>query len=152
MEIKVAVTNRKAYHNYTILETFEAGLVLAGNEVKSLREGKASIAEGFVQISGGEAYLENVNIPPYAKQSSHVIDYEPAHKRKLLLHSKEIERLYSGTQEKGFTVVPLEIYFSSRGFAKVKLGLAKGKREFDKREAIAKKETDRNIRRELKKF
>ena len=127
MDIKIVTTNRKAFHDYHILETVEAGMVLAGYEVKSLRKGEVNLTDGFVRFDGGQAYLENVHIAPYSHQSTHVQDYDPRQKRKLLLRAQEITRYYTKTREKGLTVVPLELFFSVKGLAKIKLGLAKGK-------------------------
>jgi SsrA-binding protein len=149
-EKKVVTTNRKAYHDYEVLETHEAGIVLKGYEVKSLREGKASLVDGVVLFSKHEAFLENVYIPPYLQQSTHVFDYNPTQKRKLLLHKTEIDRLYTRTREKGFTVIPLEIFFSPRNIAKVVIGLCKGKHAFDKRETLRKRDIDRDTQREMR--
>lgn len=148
MERKIVTSNRKAFHDYSIIDRFEAGIVLAGYEVKSLRNGDANLKDGFVSINGGQAFLENIHIAPYKFQSKHVTDYEPRRPRKLLLHKNEIIRLFSRTREKGLTIVPLELFFSPRGIAKVTLGLAKGKTSFDKREAIMKKDMDRDMERE----
>lgn len=149
MERKVVANNRKAFHDYAILERYEAGLVLAGYEVKSLRSGQANLTDGFVNFSShGEAFLDNVHIPAYAQQSTHILDFDPRRKRKLLMHSKEIKNLYQKTREKGLAVVPLEIYFSPRGLAKVSLGLAKGKKSFDKRESLKRRDIEREMRRD----
>jgi SsrA-binding protein len=150
MENKIVTTNRKAFHDFAILETFEAGIILAGYEVKSLRKGEANLTDGFVAFKGDEAFLENVYIAPYAQQSTHVQDYNARQRRKLLLHKGEIGRLATRVREKGLTVVPLEVYFSPRGIAKVKLGLAKGKRAFDKRETIKRRDIEREMQRELR--
>jgi len=150
MEKKIIASNRKAYRDYSVLETYEAGIILAGYEVKSLRSSQAMLADGLVSFYRDEAYLENVHIAPYAQQSTHVLEYDPRHSRKLLLHKKEIGRLYDRTREKGLTLIPLEMYFSPRGMVKVVIGLAKGKKTIDKRETIQRRETEREIRRELK--
>lgn len=150
MEKKIVASNRKAFYSYHILETLEGGLVLSGYEVKSLRSGNANITDGFVRFDNNEAYIENVHIAPYAQQSTHIQDYDSRRKRKILLHKNEIIRLYSKTREKGLTVVPLEIYFSKRGLAKISIGLAKGKNTFDKRESIKQKDLNREMRRESK--
>ena len=147
---KTAATNRKAYHNFSITETYEAGIVLAGYEVKSLRGGHVNLTDGFVNFRNGEAYLANVHISPYLNQSSHIMDYEPTRQRKLLLHRQQIDHLLSKTREKGLTLVPLEIFFSKRGHAKVILGLGKGKRLSDKRETLKKKSIEREIQKEFK--
>jgi SsrA-binding protein len=150
MDKKIVTTNRKAFHDYAILETFEAGLVLHGYEVKSLRKGQANLTDGFVHFSQGEAYLENVHIAPYAQQSTHVQDYDSRQRRKLLLHKQEATRLYTRVREKGLTLVPLELYFTPRGLAKVTIGLAKGKRMVDKRDTLRRKDIEREMRREMK--
>ena len=149
MEKKVVATNRKAFHDYTILETIEAGIVLAGHEVKSLRGGKSSLTDGMVTFLDTQAVLENVYIPPYTHQSTHVMDYNPRHKRKLLMHATEIHRLSARVKEKGLTVIPLELYFSPRNIAKVAIGLAKGKRSVDKRDVIRKRDLDRQMERDI---
>ncbi len=125
-------TNRRARHDYHIEESFEAGIVLTGSEVKSLRGGRASIAEAFARVTDGEVWLENMHIPPYLQGQTR--DYDPRRPRKLLLHRREIERLIGKTRERGLTLVPLRLYFT-RGLAKVQLGLGRGKREFEKRQA-----------------
>jgi SsrA-binding protein len=150
MDKKTVTTNRKAFHDYTVLETFEAGLMLAGYEVKSIRQGQVNLTDGFVRFRNDEAYLDNVHIAPYAQQSTHVQDYDPRRARKLLLHKNEITRLFSRCREKGLTVVPLELYFSPAGKAKISLGLAKGKRAADKRETLKRKDIAREMQRELK--
>jgi len=149
MEIKTVANNRKAFHDYTILDKYEAGLVLAGYEVKALRDGKASLVDGFVGFTkNNNAYLENVHIPAYAQQSTHILDFNSRRKRKILMHKKEIVKLYNNTREKGLTLVPLEIYFNKNGIAKVLLGLAKGKKAYDKRESIKKRDVEREMRRD----
>jgi len=147
-EKRTITTNRKAFHDYSISDKYEAGIVLAGYEVKSLRTGESSLADGYVDIKNGEAFLENVHIAPYRMQSSHVLDYEPRRPRKLLLHKNEITKLFSKTREKGFTLVPLEIYFSPKGTAKVSIGLAKGKTSYDKRDDLKNKDLKREMQKE----
>jgi SsrA-binding protein len=141
-ERKVVARNRKARHDYEVLDTFEAGLQLLGSEVKSLRAASAQIKDGFVLIHGGEAWLENVHIAPYqfAREGGH----EPERSRKLLLRRSEIDRLAGILAEKGLTLVPLSIYFV-RGLAKVELGLVKGRRTYDKRQAIRQREEKREM-------
>jgi SsrA-binding protein len=148
LEIKPVTSNRKAFHDFHILESFEAGLVLAGHEVKALRSGQANLTDGYVGFRSDSAYLENIHIPPYSHLSTHITDYDPRHKRKLLMHKQEIIRLAARVREKGLTVVPLELYFSPRGYAKVKLGLAKGKNTVDKRDALKERDLNREMRRE----
>jgi SsrA-binding protein len=150
MDKKIITTNRKALHDYAILETYEAGLVLAGYEVKSIRRSQVNLTDGFVRFANGEAYLDNVHIAPYEHQSTHVQDYNSRRARKLLLHKNEITRLFARVREKGLTMVPLELYFSPRGKAKVSLGLAKGKRAADKRETLKRKDIAREMQREIK--
>ena len=147
MSIKVVATNRKAYHDYEIGDTFEAGLVLAGSEIKSIRAGQVSLQDGFVQFEGGEAWLINVHIAQYDPASR--LNHEPRRRRKLLLHRREIQRLMGKVQEKGFTLVPTRLYLKG-GRAKVEIALARGKRLYDKRQVIAKRDSDRQIARALK--
>lgn len=142
--IKVVARNRRARHDYFIDDTWEAGLVLLGTEVKALREGKASIAEAYVRLEGGEAWLVGATIQPWSHGNRQ--NHEPTRKRKLLLHRKEIERLIGKIQQQGFTLVPMELYFS-QGRAKLEIGLGKGKKHYDKRqdnkERDAKRDMDR---------
>ncbi|MCB4791758.1 MAG: SsrA-binding protein SmpB [Elusimicrobia bacterium] len=147
---KIIASNRKAFHNYEILESFEAGIVLEGYEVKSLRQSKASLVDGIVRFDKDEAYLDNVHIAPYLQQSTHVIDYNPRRKRKLLLHRREINRLSGRTKEKGLAVIPLELYFSKKNMVKVSLGLGKGKKVYDKREVLRKRDINREMERDIK--
>ena len=141
---RTVATNRRARHDYKIQERFEAGLVLTGSEVKSLRQGRASINEAFARIHGGEAWLENMHIPPYEQGEKR--GYDPLRDRKLLLHRREIERLIGKQKEQGLALVPMRVYFA-HGLAKVELGLGRGKREFEKRQAIAKREHEREMER-----
>ena len=134
--------NRRASHDYTILDTIEAGLVLAGTEVKSLRGGKASLAESFATIDNGEAWVRQMHIPPYDQGNRWNLD--PVRARKLLLHAAEIEKLHKAVSQKGHTLVPLKLYFS-KGRAKLLIGVAKGKKTHDKREAIAERDAKREI-------
>jgi SsrA-binding protein len=143
---KTVCLNRRARFEYEILETFEAGMVLVGTEVKSLRQGQASIKEAFADVVGGEVFLVDSHIPPYALGNIH--NHEPKRRRKLLLGKREIMRLGSKTAEKGLTLVPLRIYFR-RGLAKVELALARGKKTHDKRETIRRREAKREMEREM---
>jgi SsrA-binding protein len=145
-ERDVAV-NRRAYHDYFIDEKYEAGLVLTGTEVKSLRAGRCNLRDGFVRIDGHEAWLENVHISPYAQ--GNLMNHDPLRPRKLLLHRKQIATLIGKVRQKGYTLVPLRVYFS-RNHAKVEVGLARGKREYDKREAIAERDAKREIARAMR--
>ncbi len=143
---KIIAQNRKARHDYAVLDTFEAGVVLTGTEVKSLRLGRASLVDGFATIDDGEVYLRNIHIPEYDQGSW--TNHEPRRTRKLLLHRAEIMRLIGKTKESGLTLVPLSIYFSA-GKVKVELALARGKRSYDKRQDLARREADREVRRAL---
>ncbi len=145
--IKVIATNRKAAHNYHLDERHEAGLVLTGTEIKSIRAGRVNLRDGYAQPRDGELWLFNVHIAPYdpAGRSGH----EPCRPRKLLLHRREIDRLVSRVQERGYTIVPLRLYLKG-GRAKVEIALARGKRKYDKRQAIAKRDAQREIDRTLK--
>jgi len=145
--LKIVATNRKARRDYAIDETVEAGIALLGTEVKSLREGKASLADGYVQFEEGEAYLVAVHIAEYSFGNR--FNHQPTRKRKLLLHKLEIRRLIGKVRERGLSLIPLQIYFR-RGRAKVLLGLGKGKRAYDKREDIKRRDEQREIRREIK--
>jgi SsrA-binding protein len=145
--VKVIARNRRARHEYEILDTVEAGLVLTGTEVKSLRAGRASLADGFGQITDNEAWLHGVHIPVYTQGTW--TNHEPRRVRKMLLHRKEIDRLASSTKERGLTLVPLSLYFRD-GKAKIELGLARGKRTYDKRHDLAKRDAAREVERVLR--
>jgi SsrA-binding protein len=141
---KVIASNRKARHDYTIVDTYEAGIALMGTEVKSLRAGRASLVDSFAQEKDGEIFLYGLHIPEYALGTW--TNHEPRRTRKLLLHRDEIRRLIGKTRESGLTLVPLSLYFSD-GWAKVELGLARGKKSYDKRETLAKRDAEREISR-----
>jgi SsrA-binding protein len=143
-EERTVATNRRARHDYQILERFEAGIALTGSEVKSLRAGRASLNEAFARAHGAEVWLENMHIPPYEQGQKR--GYEPLRARKLLLHRKEIARLVGKQKEQGLALIPMRVYFV-HGLAKVELGLGRGKREYEKRQAIAKREHDREMER-----
>jgi len=149
--VRIVARNKKARHNYEILEEYEAGIVLKGSEVKSVRAGKVSIVESFARVEGGELWLENMYIAPYDNAAG-VFGHEPRRKRKLLMHKKEIKRLAGKLTQKGLTLIPLEVYINDRGFVKVKLGLARGKKKYDKREAIKERDIRRKIAAELKNY
>jgi SsrA-binding protein len=138
--------NRRAYHDYFIDEKYEAGLVLTGTEVKSMRAGRANLRDGYVRIDGGEAWLENVHITPYTQGG--YANHEPLRPRKLLLHSDEIASLVGKIKQRGYTLIPLRLYFA-RNHAKVELGLARGKRQYDKRQALAASDARREMERAL---
>jgi SsrA-binding protein len=139
---KTVASNRRALHDYEILDRFEAGLVLTGSEVKSLRGGRGSLSEAYGRVQGGEVWLEGMHIPPYAQGEKR--GYDPIRRRKLLLHRNEIERLIGKTQERGLTLVPLRVYFS-HGLAKVEVGLGRGKRQFEKRQTTLEREHRREM-------
>ena len=139
--------NRRAYHDYFIDEKFEAGVMLTGTEVKSVRNGRANLRDGFVRIDGREAWLENVNISPYAQ--GNLMNHEPMRPRKQLLHRQEIASLVGKVKQRGYTLIPLRVYFS-RNHAKVEIGLGRGKRQYDKREAIAERDAKREIARAMR--
>ena len=145
---KVVATNRKAYHDYFIEEKFEAGIVLTGTEVKSLRDGRANLQDSYASVKDGEAFLHHCHISPYSH--GNLMNHDPLRVRKLLLHKKEINKLLGKTQQKGLTLVPLRIYFSERGKVKVELGLAKGKKQYDRRESIKAREAGREVERAIK--
>lgn len=139
-------TNRRARHDYDIEDTFEAGIVLTGPEVKSLRTGRASLAEAYARVTNGEVWVENLHIAPYSHASEG--SYDPRRPRKLLLHRAEIDRLIGRTQERGLTLVPMRLYFR-RGLAKLQVGLGRGKRSYEKRRTIAEREHRREIERAM---
>ena len=139
--------NRKAFHDYHLLETFEAGMVLLGTEVKAIREGRVNLRDSFARLEDGEVYLYNVNISPYSHRG--YADHEPLRRRKLLLHRHEILKLVGKTVEKGMTLVPVRMYFKN-GRVKIAVSLAKGKKDYDKRETIKRRETDRETRAAIK--
>jgi SsrA-binding protein len=143
---KTVASNRRARHDYEILERFEAGIVLTGSEVKSLRQGRASVGEAFARVEGGELWLESMHIPPYEQGEKR--GYDPLRPRKLLLHRREIERLIGKQKEQGLALVPMRVYFS-HGIAKVELGLGRGKREYEKRQATLKRQHDREMERAM---
>ncbi|MGK7344360.1 MAG: SsrA-binding protein SmpB [Candidatus Nitrospinota bacterium M3_3B_026] len=142
------IVNRKARHDYHILETVEAGIVLIGAEVKSLREGKMNLAESYARVKRGEVWLVGANISPYAAMNTFQV-YEPTRDRKLLLHKRQIKKLEAASREKGLTIVPLKVYFK-RGRAKLELGIAKGKKLYDKRETLKRRTAQREMDRAMK--
>ena len=147
MTIKTAATNRKAYHNYHIGDSLEAGIALTGTEIKSIRAGRVSLADAYVRPEGGELWLMNAHIARYDAGS--YMSHQPTRSRKLLLHRKQIESLTSKVQERGFTLLPLRIYIKD-SLAKVEVALARGKKQYDKRAAIARHDADREIERAIK--
>ncbi len=141
-------TNKKAFHDYFVDETFEAGMALTGTEVKSLRENKASLRDCYASIKRGEMWLHGVHIAPYSHGNRGNVDTD--RQRKLLLHKKEIRYLLGKTKERGYTLIPLRMYFTSRNLVKVEIGLARGKKLYDKRDAIAEKDQQRDVERALR--
>lgn len=146
-ESKLVANNKKAYHEFFVEERFEAGLALAGTEVKSLRMGKCSIKEAFIRIEKGEVFVYGMNISPYEK--GNIFNKDPLRPKKLLLHKREIWKLAGQIKEKGYTIVPLQVYFKE-GRAKIEIGLAKGKKLYDKRQDIAKKDQRREAEKDFK--
>jgi SsrA-binding protein len=148
--VKVVARNKKAYHDYHLEDTFEAGLALMGSEIKSIRANKVSLRDGFVQERDGELWLMNVHIATY-DEAGIFGHKDPLRPRKLLLHKREIAEIAARVRERGYTVVPTSLYFS-KGRAKVEIALARGKKQYDKRETIAKRDAERQIRRALKEY
>jgi SsrA-binding protein len=147
---KTVATNKKAFFNYEILESFEAGIALLGSEVKSIREGRVSLKESYADIKGGEIFLLNCHISPY--EAANRYNHEPRRERKLLLHRREIKRLTGKVIEKGLTLVPTKIFINAKGKVKVEVSLAKGKRAYQKKEAIKERDIEREMRAELKRW
>jgi SsrA-binding protein len=139
--------NKRAFFEYHILEKYEAGIALRGTEVKSIREGNVNLAESFARVMEGELYLVNCHIPEY--RAGGWTNHDPRRPRKLLLHRRELDRLVGKIELKGLTLVPLRLYFNSRGYAKVEIGVAKGKKLHDKRSAVKERESEREIRRQM---
>jgi len=148
--VRDLVTNRKAYHDYHILETYEAGIALAGTEVKSIREGKANLKDSFARVENGEIFIYNMHVSPYEK--GNIFNKDPLRPRKLLMHKREIMRLYGLVKEKGLTLIPLKLYLNERGKIKVELALAKGKTLYDKREDIKRKDAEREVEKAFKEY
>ena len=147
MDVKVVATNRKAAHEYFLGERYEAGLALTGSEIKSVRAGQISLAEAYIQINGLEAWLMDSHIAPY--EHSGIFNHEPRRPRKLLLHRNEIKSLWDDVRKKGITVIPTRVYLK-KGLAKVEIAVAKGKKLYDKRQAIAKRDAERDIERQAR--
>ncbi|MEG0295054.1 SsrA-binding protein SmpB [Enterococcus sp.] len=143
----VIAQNRKASHDYIIIDTIEAGIVLQGTEIKSIRNSRINLKDGFIRIRNGEAFLSNVHISPY--EQGNIFNHDPLRTRKLLLHKKQIHKWETEVKNSGMTIVPLRVYLKD-GFAKVLIGLAKGKKDYDKRESLKRKDQDRQIQRILK--
>ncbi len=147
--MKTVATNKTAFHNYEILETFEAGIALLGSEVKAIREGRISLKESYAEVKDGDVVLIKCHISPY--EAANIFNHEPLRERRLLLHKREIRRLSGKIKERGFTLVPTKVLFNDKGKVKVEIALVRGKREYEKRAAIKKRDTDREIRTEIKK-
>lgn len=147
-EEKIIAKNRRAFHDYNILETFEAGIELTGTEVRSLRDNNAQLTDAFALIRGGEAWLNNLHIAPF--QNGNIANVDPDRRRKLLLHKRQIRYLAEKTQEKGLAVVPLKMYFNDRNLVKVEIALARGKKLYDKRTSLKERDVKREIDRALK--
>jgi len=144
---KIIAVNKKARHNFFIEETYEAGISLKGTEVKSVRAGRVNLRDSYAEVKNGEVFVHNMHISPY--EAGNQFNHEPKRARKLLLHKAEIRRLIGKTQEKGYTLVPLKIYFNERGKVKLEIGLAKGKKLYDRRREIAKRDAEREMRKAL---
>lgn len=145
--MKIIIKNKTAYHQYQILETFEAGLALKGTEVKSLREGRVNIKESYCRFMEGELFLVGANISPYSH--ARFFNHDPDRHRKLLLHRRELRKLHAKVKEKGLTIVPIMLYFNEKGLAKMQIGLGRGKHIYDKREDLKKKTIQREVERTL---
>ncbi|MCD6595464.1 SsrA-binding protein SmpB [bacterium] len=148
--MKTISKNRKAFRDYDISETFEAGIVLVGSEVKSIRAGMISLKDSFAKIKNGELWLYGMHISPYVKSS--VFQPEPGRRRKLLMHKREIIRIKSKTEERGLTLIPLEVYINARGKVKIKIGIAKGRKQYQKKQYLLEKQKDREKERELRDY
>lgn len=147
-EPRVVGSNRKAFHEYSIEEKIEAGLILTGTEVKSLREGRVNLREAYATVAAGKAILHHCHIAEYSH--GNIMNHEPLRPRGLLLHKKELQKLAAKVQQKGLTLIPLRLYFSPRGMAKVELGLARGKKHYDRRETVKQREAGREMERVMK--
>jgi SsrA-binding protein len=145
---KILANNKKAWHDYFIEETYEAGITLTGTEIKSMRGGKVNLKESYAKVVDGEVFIYNMHISPYEQGNRNNVD--PMRPRKLLLHRQEIRKLIGYTTLKGLTLVPLNVYLNNKGLAKIELAVAKGKKEYDKRDSIAKKDADRKIDQQMK--
>ncbi len=148
--MRIVCKNKKALRDYEVIETFEAGIALVGSEVKSLRAGRVSLKDSYAKVKDGELWLYNMHISPYEKSAAY--SPEPKRKRKLLMHKKEIVRLKSLTEERGYTIVPLEIYFNDRGIAKVKIAVVKGRKKYEKKQYLIQKQLEREKERELRDY
>lgn len=150
MSIKIIANNKKARHDFTIEDNYEAGIVLTGTEIKSVRQGHASLKESFAKVHNGEVILYGMNITPYDHGNIHNVD--PIRPRKLLLHKKEIKKIDGILAQQGLTLIPLKLYLNEKGLAKIDLGIARGKKNYDKRDAIAKRDADRRMKQSIKNY
>lgn len=147
--MRVVATNKKAYFNYELLENYEAGVSLVGSEVKSIRQGRISLKDSYAEVRGGEVFILNFHISPY--EAANRFNHDPEREKKLLLHRREIKRLSGKIREKGLTLVPTKVLFNDKGKVKIEIALAKGKRVYQKKEAIKERDRERELRAELKK-
>jgi len=147
--MKIVASNKKAYFNYEIVESLEAGIALLGSEVKSIREGRVSLKDSYAEIKNGEVFLLHMNVSPY--EQANIFNHEPLREKKLLLHRQEIKRLIGKIREKGYTLIPTKVILNEKGRIKVEVSLAKGKRTYEKKRAIKERELEREVRAELKK-
>ncbi len=147
---KINIKNKRAEYDYEIIDRYEAGIMLTGSEIKSIRNGGGSIAEAYCYMRDGEVFIKNMNIPEYSHGS--YANHEPARTRKLLLKGRELDKIETKMKERGYTLIPIRVFISERGFAKVDIGLGRGKKKFDKRESIQKKDVKRDIDRAMKKY
>jgi SsrA-binding protein len=147
--MKIVASNKKAYFNYEIVETMEAGIALLGSEVKSIREGRVSLKDSYAEVKNGEVFLLHMNISPY--EQANIFNHDPLREKKLLLHRREIKRLIGKIREMGYTLVPTKVILNDKGRVKVEISLAKGKRTYEKKRAIKEREIEREVRAELKK-
>jgi SsrA-binding protein len=146
--MKIVASNKKAYFNYEIIESMEAGIALLGSEVKSVREGRVSLKDCYAEVKNGEVFILHMNISPY--EQANIFNHEPLREKKLLLHRQEIKRLIGKIREKGYTLIPTKVILNDRGKVKVEIALAKGKRTYEKRRAIKERDLEREVRAELK--
>ena len=146
--MKIVASNKKAYFNYEIVESLEAGIALVGSEVKSIRDGRVSLKDSFAEIKNGEVFLLHMNISPY--EQANIFNHDPLREKKLLLHRREIKRLIGKIREKGYTLIPTKVILNDKGKVKVEIALAKGKRTYEKKRAIKERDLEREVRAELK--
>jgi len=148
--MKIIAQNKKAFHDYEVLDRFEAGIALAGSEVKSIRAGRISLKDSFAEVQNGEAFLLRCHVSPY--EQAGVFNHEPERKRKLLLHAREIHRLDQKVKERGFSIVPLQVFLTDKGLIKVEIALVRGKREYEKKQKLKERDIRREMDRDLQRF